>query len=112
MTGGSLGCVMGGTLFWLGYTSPKYLINSCTFSSCTATTKTIVTVGTDGVFPYPGCDATNNEIIWVTTPSSGSGYTIHRASATGTNARTITSFNFPNDGASWSIADSGLFAGG
>ena len=108
MTGGSLGCVMNGVVFWFAYGTPTNSIKSCTFSNCAATTQPIVNVGTDYAFPYPNCDPANNEIIWATQDSSGN-YIIHRASATGTNQRTITSLGFPNDGTSYSIANSGQF---
>ena len=82
MTGGSVGCVMNGVVYWLGYTSPNYLLQSCTFSNCAATTQTLVNLGTNFSFPYPSCDPANNEIIWVVQDANGN-YVIRRASATG-----------------------------
>ncbi len=96
-------------VYWVGYTNPNYLIKSCTFSNCAATTQTTrqPSARTTSV-TYPTCDPANNEIIWVVKRTNG-GYVIRRASATGTNQRTITSLSFPNDGTSWSIANSGEF---
>jgi len=51
----------------------------------------------------------NNEIVWVT--SDGVTYTVNRASPTGANSRSLTSFAFPDDGSSWQLVDSGNFPG-
>jgi hypothetical protein len=71
-----------------------------------ATTQTVVTVGTDYVSTYPTCDPANNEIIWGTSNQYGV-QTFRRASATGTNQRTITSLSFPSDGTSWGVQNNG-----
>jgi hypothetical protein len=63
----------------------------------------------DFVAQGPVCDVTAHEIVWVTQPSNFS--TIHRASATGGNARPVTTFSFDLDGADWRFAnESGHFS--
>jgi hypothetical protein len=110
MTGGSLGCVMNGVVYWIGYVpgNQHYVVQSCTFSSCATTTQTLVDIGVGiTAFPYPSCDPANNEVIWGQGDSNFN-YAIHRMSATGTNQRTITQTAFPNDGTSYVILNSGI----
>jgi hypothetical protein len=105
---GTVSCVMNGQLFWVNYGAAE-TIESCTFSNCAATATPVVTLAsTDDFEVYPGCDPVNNEIIWVTESGGTSNFTLHRASANGSNARAITQFNFPSDGTSWSFVGSGL----
>jgi hypothetical protein len=110
MTGGSLGCVMNGVVYFVAYVpgNQHYLIQSCSFSNCAGTTQTLVDIGVDiTAFPYPSCDPANNEVIWGQGDSGGN-TTIHRMSATGTNQRIITSIVYPNDGLSYGILNSGI----
>jgi len=53
-------------------------------------------------------NSANNEIVYATPDANGTGYIIKRASATGTNQRTITSLSFPMDGTSWGILSGDL----
>jgi hypothetical protein len=95
---------MNGLVFWVGYVpaNQHYLIQSCTFSNCAATTQTLVDISTDiTVYPYPACDTANNEIVWGQQDTSSNFVVIHRASATGTNQRTITQYALPSDGTIW-----------
>jgi len=103
MTMGSVGCVMNGVVYFVG-SGANYTIKSCTWP-CTGTPQTISSLATtEGVGLFPSCDPANNEIIWAVTNQYGV-YTIRRASATGTNVRSITSFVFPNDGNFWQISN-------
>lgn len=104
MTGGEVGCVMNGELFWVASGTSGYTIDSCTLSNCTGTTTPIVMIPSGGfVQQVPGCDTVNNEIVWATQSSGSSSYTINRASPTGSNGRSTTSFFFPDDGTSWQL---------
>jgi hypothetical protein len=104
---GIVSCIMNGELFWIAYNgSSPQTIDSCNLSNCAATTTPIVTLS-DQWTVVPGCDTATNEIVWVT--SSSGVYTIYRASPNGGNSRPLTSFSFPNDGASWSFVDDGQF---
>jgi hypothetical protein len=109
-TTGQVSCIMNGQLFWTTYNSPQQMF-SCTISNCAATTTPIVTLATGVDFGGSlRCDQTNNELVWRTT-TDGSTFTIRRASSTGANARTITSVQFLNDGASWVFLYGGTQAG-
>ncbi|MEO7034361.1 MAG: hypothetical protein ABI548_10730 [Polyangiaceae bacterium] len=107
---GTVSCIMNGKLFWTTGTQPDQ-IESCTLSNCAATTTPLVTA-TGSFTGSPGCDAANNELVWLEPSTSGAFQTIFRASSTGANARQITSFTFPNDGASWALVDDPMFTGG
>jgi hypothetical protein len=105
---GTVACAMNGQLFWIEY-QPSLAIFSCTFSSCAATRTSIVSVpDTDSLDLIPGCDAASNEIVWVTATSGSIYRSIHRASATGANARVVTKVPFWPDGTIWSYASIGL----
>ncbi len=102
--GGTASCVMNGQLFWVQY-QPSITINACTFANCTATKTPIVTLdATESLDAFPGCDAVNNEIVWVTKLTTSADRVIHRASAMGANARTITAVTWVEDGTTWSYA--------
>jgi hypothetical protein len=92
---------MGGKTFWAS-TSGTTSIMTCALSNCGATTQPIVTGIADTVVAGPNCDTTANEIVWVT-QSSSFFFTIFRASTTGANTRSITSFSQPNDPNYWSL---------
>jgi len=95
---------MNGQIFWTAYGANSQVIDTCTFSNCQATTTPIVTLAsTEGMYIYPGCDAAANEIAWVTADQTNQNFTVHRASATGANARVITQFFFPADGTTWTF---------
>jgi len=103
---GTVFCVMNGRMFWVAVQN-SVTINSCSLSNCPATKAPIVTLASDDSLPiYPACDAASDEIVWITTPNSSPMRTIHRASATGANARVITDFVFPDDGTSWTFVGS------
>lgn len=108
---GTVSCIMNGKLFWTTGTTPDQ-IDSCTLSNCAATTTPVVTATGDHFAKGPGCDVANNELVWVEPSVGSTGQTIFRASSTGTNARQITSFTFPNDGASWQLWDNSMFTSG
>jgi hypothetical protein len=112
VTGASPSCVMNGELFWVAYhgSSSPQTIDACSTSNCATTTQPLVTLD-EQIATFPGCDAVNGEIVWTTLSSSGSALTVHRASQTGANARQITSFDYPNDGAIWQIVDNGYLLG-
>ncbi|HXU60580.1 MAG TPA: hypothetical protein VN962_02700, partial [Polyangia bacterium] len=103
---GTVFCAMNGRLFWVVYQN-SITINSCSFSNCTGTKAPIVTLASAEDFDiYPACDLAADEIVWVTRANSSLTRTIHRASGTGTNARVITDFLFPDDGTSWTLVGS------
>jgi hypothetical protein len=108
-TNGTVSCVMGGQVFWTTFESPPRIF-SCTPSNCSATTAPVVTLANGASLGSRlRCDPASNELVWTST-SDGTDFTINRASPSGANARVITSLDFPNDGASWQILDSGTQA--
>jgi hypothetical protein len=105
-TSGILGCLMNGQLFFRT-TNGANAIASCTLSNCAATTTPVVTLSSGSYFGGPPwCDTATKEIVWTST-SDLDLYTVQRASATGTDARPITSFQFPDN--EWQFVDQGFF---
>ena len=103
---GTVFCVMNGRLFWVAVQTST-TIDACSLSNCPGTTAPIVTLAsTDSLAIYPACDPADDEIVWITTPGSSPTRTIHRASATGANARVVSDFVFPDDGTNWTFVGS------
>lgn len=94
----NVGCVMGGQVFFLDYSTSPSSISSCELANCTTTYVQIVTANSGA----PACDVMNNELVW-TSSADGAQYTVYRASPTGANLRPVTSFSISQDSASWSV---------
>jgi hypothetical protein len=105
-------CILGNTLFWNAYTTPAS-IGSCSLPSCSATTVTVVSNIPERISYGPVCDAGSNELVWVTTDSTGATYTVRRASTQGANSRPVSSFAFTGSWTDWGIANTtNLFSNG
>jgi hypothetical protein len=115
-TGDTLGCLMGGALFWAEGSGTPASILTCTLSSCAATAKPIVTNINSFVEYGPYCDQAANQIVWVETDVNGYSNTVYRAPATGVGPQAVTSWQTvkPTGSTSvdWEIALSPVYTSG
>ena len=111
-------CVMGGTLFWAQASTTPRTINSCTLSSCAATSKAIVTgiANINDVWAGPYCDLGRNQIVWVLTDEAIYNNAIYRAPPSGANPQLVTTFVTArptgSTGFNWEIAPSNVYDSG
>jgi hypothetical protein len=115
-TGDTLGCVMGGALFWAEGNKTPASILTCTLSSCAATAKPIITNINAFVNYGPYCDQAANQFVFVVTDVNGYSNTVYRSAATGVNPQAVTSWQTlkPTGSSSydWEIAPSTVYYGG